>query len=128
MGFMGLSHWVESDGASDFRFVLQEAKGNKAKLKKLIATELKDFANEYNTPGFLNVALVIADEGVKNGDGEESDITPAISNLLTKTQKQFIIKHLKECRGSYSSMNGSGESRLTREVDKLLVVMSKINH
>ena len=125
---MGLSHWAESDGAADFRFVLQKAKGNKARLEKLIATELKYFANEYNTPGFLNIALVIADEGVENGDAEESDITPVISNLLTKTQKQFIVKNLKECRGSYSSMNGSGESQLTREVDKLIVVMSKINH
>lgn len=123
---MGLSHWGDSDNAADFRHVLKEAKGNKAELKKLIVKELKDVANEYNTPGFLNVALVIADEGVNNGDSEEKDITPVVSHLLTKTQKTFILKNLKECRGSYSAMNGRGDSLLTKQVDKLIVLMKKV--
>jgi len=58
MGYMGLSHWCDSDNAADFRSELLSNMANT--LKK----ELKHTDNEYNTPGFLNVALVMEDKTI----------------------------------------------------------------
>lgn len=52
MGFMGLKHWVESDNAADFHARLS------ASLNKLVKDELKNKANKYNTPGYVNVLLI----------------------------------------------------------------------
>ncbi len=52
MGFMGISHWVDSDCAADFRFTL------KKEIDALFKKELKNEANEYNTPGWLNALLI----------------------------------------------------------------------
>jgi hypothetical protein len=55
MGFMGLSHWSLSDNAFDFRVRLL------ATMAKSLAKELLEDANCYNTPGYINVALVMED-------------------------------------------------------------------
>lgn len=52
MGFSGLKHWVESDGAADFRAVIADA------LNKAFTKELKNEANPYNTPGWVNALLL----------------------------------------------------------------------
>lgn len=52
MGFMGLSHYTESDNASDFHAKLR------LHVRNLFREELKNKANEYNTPGWLNALLV----------------------------------------------------------------------
>ena len=52
MGFSGLSHWNESDGAADFRAVIARA------LNKAFKKELKNEANCYNTPGWVNALLL----------------------------------------------------------------------
>lgn len=99
MGFMGISHWVASDHASDFRAELQDCNGDEKKLKNCVAEELVNFANEYNTSGYLNIPLIIADEGNDFGSNEiipEKDITPVISHLLTKEQYKYILGMLKK--------------------------------
>jgi len=53
MGFMGINHWVESDGAADFHHTLGTA------ISKLAQKEMKDEANQYNTPGWLNILLIL---------------------------------------------------------------------
>lgn len=55
MGYMGLNNWGESDNAADFDFTIGDV------LNKLIAKELKDQANSYNTCGAVNIALLIED-------------------------------------------------------------------
>jgi len=96
MGFMGLSSWVESDGAADFRHVLQKqfekfAKyppGLKRAIREVVSLELKDMANEYNTPGMVNLALCIESEG-DPGDAEYEDPgLPVFSTMLTIPQLQ----------------------------------------
>ena len=52
MGFMGLSHYTESDNASDFHAKLR------LHVRNLFRAELKNKANEYNTPGWLNALLI----------------------------------------------------------------------
>ncbi len=52
MGFSGLSHLGESDGAADFEHSLKTA------LNKMFKNELKDEANCYNTPGWVNALLL----------------------------------------------------------------------
>lgn len=53
MGFMGLNSWIESDNAADFHFEMIDV------FNRCIAKELKNNANEYNTPGFVNVLLFL---------------------------------------------------------------------
>lgn len=52
---MGLKHWGESDDAADFKITLEEA------VSKLVKKELRHFANEYNTSGAVNIALMLED-------------------------------------------------------------------
>ena len=97
MGFWGISHWVESDGAADFRHVLlgaleqkTEAARTKA-VRKVISAELKDEANNYNTPGFVNIALCLEVEGHDKGYDEA---LPVFSQLLTAKQLKTISSAL----------------------------------
>ena len=53
MGFSGIKHYGDSDCASDFRYKIRVDIG------KLFYKELKDEANEHNTPGWLNVLLIL---------------------------------------------------------------------
>jgi len=53
MGFMGIKHYNDSDGAADFREKLRNGLG------KMFYEELKDEANCYNTPGWLNILLIL---------------------------------------------------------------------
>lgn len=99
MGYMGLSHWGESDNASGFRYTLQECfKKNKEKkllkaaVRKLVMKELKDEGNSYNTSGPVNIALVMENEGMEWGD--EGDATPSFSKLLSKKEFVAILKGL----------------------------------
>lgn len=100
---MGLSSWVESDGAADCRYVLQslERKPDSKKLRRFLKKELNDNANQYNTDGVTNVALVMEDEGNKGTDddllesGEPPDITPVVSKMLTKREFKYVVDCLK---------------------------------
>lgn len=84
MGFMGLSHWALSDNAADFRG------GLLATMTKMLAKELKETANEYNTPGYINVALIMEDKTIF-GTMEENDrsyfyrVTHDTIKMLTAT-------------------------------------------
>jgi hypothetical protein len=53
MGFMGIKHYKESDGAADWREKLR------FDVNKLFWDEMKDEANAYNTPGWLNILLIL---------------------------------------------------------------------
>ena len=55
MGFMGLNHWVESDNAADFRYVLIQNMLEECKKEVVHET------NEYNTDGCINIALLLED-------------------------------------------------------------------
>lgn len=93
MGFFGLASWVESDAAADFRYVLQQQfhkfGGDEKKLKRaiqnVVENELDDMANAYNTPGFVNLALCLEDEGGEN-DPNYSDGLSVFSKYLTIAQ------------------------------------------
>ena len=104
MGYMGLSSWVESDHAADFRYTLQREFGTtegkpvrvrNAAIKRLIREEMENQGNSYNTEGAINIALVMEDEGSKAADYEEIG-TPVFSKLLTKTEFRMILDRLKE--------------------------------
>ena len=96
MGFMGISHWVESDGAADFRHALQKQFEKFAKdpaaLKRAVRArvdlELNDMANKWNTPGMVNLALCIESEGDPGNAEYEDPGLPVFSNLLTIAQLQ----------------------------------------
>lgn len=53
MGFMGLNDWRDSDNAADFHYEITDF------LNKKITQAIKDNANQYNTPGFVNVLLFL---------------------------------------------------------------------
>jgi len=120
MGFFGLSTVGESDMAWDFWANVMDAKGNEAKIKKLIAKELRDHANCWNTPGFMNIALYLKSEGKKHNAPEyECPTTFVISDLITQTQYKTIKSYLqdslkewgKEHRSAIKSMLKCVESK-----------------
>jgi len=96
MGFMGLSHWVESDNASDCRWALQSVvkEKNKGKLRRFFKKELNDNANCYNTCGVTNIALIMEDEGICNDKEDPKDITPMVSELMTEREFAYVISSL----------------------------------
>src|SRR3990167_3591517 len=81
MGFMGLGHWVESDNAAGFRWSLIRRLMDETK------KELKDKANEYNTPGFINVAFMI-EEGTYDFI-QEYEIQEDYADVFLDCYKQF---------------------------------------
>ena len=92
MGYMGLSHWADSDNASGFRYrvmdALKQKKGGTTKARKLIRKEMEHLDNRWNTDGFVNVALVMEDVGGSEAcDGP----TPDIAELMTKRDFQRLI-------------------------------------
>ena len=52
MGFMGIKNYTESDGAANFQYKLYRD------INRQFRLELKNEANEYNTPGWLNALLI----------------------------------------------------------------------
>jgi hypothetical protein len=100
MGFMGLSSWVESDNAADFRYTLQKQFEKFAKdpaalkraVRAVVDNELKDMANDYNTPGMVNLALVLEAEGDPGNPKYDDPGLPVFSNLLTVVQLQKASK------------------------------------
>jgi hypothetical protein len=53
MGFMGLKHWGEVDGAADLHADIEKS------VSKVILKGLKDPGNAYNPPGIINIALIL---------------------------------------------------------------------
>lgn len=122
MGFFGLNHWIDSDSAAGLHIaVVEEFHRHRARLplktriRRLVDQELKDMANEYNTPGFINLALLLEVEG-KTADHTDHDV-PVFSNLLTLAQ-------LRECSDLLAACKWKEEKHrlkaLKRVVDKLV--------
>jgi hypothetical protein len=105
MGFFGLNHYGDSDEAWDFWYDIQKAKGNKPKIKKLIAKELRNHTNEFNTDGFINIALYLESEGEKidtslsfshDDECKFDNYTAVISHLITQAQYKTIKAYLND--------------------------------
>lgn len=78
MGFMGLSSVCESDNAADLGYRVSDA------VTKILKEGLKQTANEYNTSGPINVALIF-----------EALIIPAKSSTYILDEK--LVKIAQEC-------------------------------
>ena len=61
MGYMGLSHWGDSDMAADFHASVEDCGKDVEQAVKLFMAETKEKANCYNTCGAVNIALVVED-------------------------------------------------------------------
>ena len=100
MGYMGMDHWQESDGAADFVFVYKEAT-TMSKRRKIIDTELKDFANNYNTPGSVNIALAMEDGIVR-----KDDLTAKQTNKLRELLADLKMKSSAKYRDEWNNEDG----------------------
>ena len=101
---MGLSSWVESDCAADFRYTLQKQFEKfpthpvalKLAIREAVDSELSDMANEYNTPGYVNLALCIEAEGTVGNPEYKDPGLPVFSKFLTiaqlKRASQLFVK------------------------------------
>ena len=77
MGFMGLGHWGESDNAADFHARLR------LQIRNEFRKEMKNKANCYNTPGWLN-ALLIFKEYPSIAKFLDASMLKAIDNEIEK--------------------------------------------
>ena len=131
MGFMGLSSWIESDGAADLRYVLQEQfdefNGHKDEqrlttdIRQCVDVELKDMANFCNTPGYVNLALVLEDEGDPGNEEYEDPGLPVFSKFLTipqlrRASRLFLLEIPK--------WNTEHQARL-KELHKVIIKLLK---
>lgn len=92
MGYMGLSHWVDSDAAADFHFVLQKTPKNK--IREIVLKELEEPGNGCNTCGAINIALVMETEG--NKEKYENKRSIVFSNILNKSDFKQILDKINE--------------------------------
>lgn len=91
---MGLSSWVASDNAADFRYVLLQALSRKLPdvqkrdVREVVSQELNDMANYCNTPGYINLALCLEAQGDDESlyDEEFPKGLPKFDHLLTLAQ------------------------------------------
>lgn len=96
MGFFGLGHWVESDEAADFRWVLLHAlrkkssPAQKQSVNRAVEKELDNMANSHNTPGFINLALCLEVEGMDKGNLDEN-----FPNGLPEFSHLIRLEHLR---------------------------------
>jgi hypothetical protein len=128
MGFMGLGHWVYSDNASGFRCGLlqalektTEAKRNKA-IRAEVSNELQDMANNYNTPGYLNLALCLEVEGKDEGF---DDALPVFSHRLTTAQLKKAVKLFDQEIPKWNTEHRPRARELRKVVAQLLAKRKK---
>lgn len=93
MGYMGLDRWQDSDMAADFYSNIEECGKDAKKAIKMFAKELGNDSNCYNTPGPVNIALVV-EGGILDGMSRKDKwkIIPVISTAVAKLDN-MITKH-----------------------------------
>ena len=102
MGYMGLNSSGESDNAADFVFIYKKAK-TKTQRRQLIDSELKDFANNYNTPGSVNIALAMED-GIVRGDDLTAKQLNRLRELLADLKLKSSSKYREEWDDEYGRL------------------------
>jgi len=101
MGFMGIQNWVQSDGAADFQYRLE---GN---IATIFRQEMKDEANCYNTPGWVNILLILKSY-------------PSLIHFMDdKTKKQISARITKDTNENGYLWHKGGKA-LVRNFEKLL--------
>ena len=91
-GFMGLSSWAESDEAADVAYEVAITTA------KILTKALKQKANEYNTPGYVNVALVLvslATSSVFRQD-EIQRVAKITLEMLKTNQRRWAASDVKQ--------------------------------
>ncbi len=85
MGYMGLDCWQASDNAADFYSDIEECGKDVAKAVKMFGKELGNDANCYNTPGPVNIALVVEGGIIDSFDKKDKKkFIPIISTAIAK--------------------------------------------
>jgi hypothetical protein len=93
MGYMGLDCWQASDNAADFYSDIEECGKDVAKAVKMFGKELGNDANCYNTPGPVNIALVVEGGILDSFDKKDKwKFIPIISTAVAKLDN-MITEH-----------------------------------
>jgi hypothetical protein len=93
MGYMGLDCWQASDHAADFYSDIEECGKDVAKAVKMFGKELGNDANCYNTPGPVNIALVVEGGILDSFDKKDKwKFIPIISTAVAKLDN-MITEH-----------------------------------
>jgi len=113
MGFCGLNHWCESDNAADFYSQVLD------KIGDLFLKEVKMIANEYNTDGDVNVALVaehlLQNIIVHKGDKLYSALCETMDSLEKKIK---ILQDLDDWGSKEDTVQAF--ARMISSLDKIL--------
>jgi hypothetical protein len=83
MGYFGLESWACSDGAADDRANMLQC------MAESLEKSIKDKGNCYNTPGCVNVALILEDKAMfgKMEPQDRADFAP----VAKKARKQILL-------------------------------------
>jgi len=113
MGYMGLENYMASDEASDFVCTVLGS------IEKDCEKQLKNKANEYNTPGYVNIAL-FAEAFLKNisiySDDKLYKILEQVKNKLDEQVK--AIKKMEYWKDQ--QMHITAFKRMSKNIKKIL--------
>src|SRR3990167_1114815 len=107
MGFMGLLHWVESDECADFRYTILKT------VSELCEKELKNKANEYNTPGWVNIALLVEDgmfDFLQEDDIVDADFLSIFQEVIARLEQTINALNPDITKNVSSLLNCSSDS------------------
>jgi hypothetical protein len=117
MGFMGLDNWVCSDNAADLMGKVLDSLG------KILLEHVDKRDNEYNTQGWMDVALVVEELLVNN-----KHIWPHISDdlynalLATQINVELQLDNMNEESEFYKDFK-----RMNNNLSKILKVVKLAN-
>jgi len=112
-GFSGLGSWLSSDNAADVASKIGDA------ITEILREEINKEANEYNTPGIINVALVLED--LAPTDIAKSAID---DEFITK-----VIQGLEKLKEEYSSHDdgyGDTKNQMLSDIERLIGSMNSM--
>jgi hypothetical protein len=101
MGFSGLNCWQDSDEAADFVGDILEP------IVKRMKKELKNKSNEFNTPGYINVALFFEAFLLKQilYNDELVDIAEKTIEMLEKNKSEWGSEHKNDFNRMIKNLN-----------------------
>ena len=117
MGYMGLDTIGDSDGASDF------VSGVMDKIAEECEKEIKDNANEYNTPGYVNIALFAEAYLMKESIYGDSRLIKVLKKVLTKLESKLAKMSKEE---DWDNRPGHGKKMHVKAYKRMISNLKKI--
>lgn len=117
MGYMGLNAIGDSDMASDF------VSGVMDKIAEECEKEIKNKANEYNTPGYVNITLFAEAYLMKESLYGDSRLIKVLKKVLAKLEAKLAKMNKEE---DWDNRPGHGKKMHVKAYNRMISNLKKI--